>query len=53
MMTLAPMGFAAAVVVATFTDPEADPRQAAIVVIAILSGIALYYARRRKAVRQK
>ncbi|MBA3712343.1 MAG: APC family permease [Pyrinomonadaceae bacterium] len=53
LMTLAPMSFAAAVVVATFTDPEADPRQAATVVIAILSGIALYYARRRKAVRQK
>ncbi|MDQ3651789.1 MAG: APC family permease, partial [Acidobacteriota bacterium] len=53
LMTLTPMSFAVAVVAATFTDPEADPRQAAIVVIAILSGIALYYLRRRKAVRQK
>jgi amino acid transporter len=49
LLTLAPMSFVALVVAATFGDPEADIRQAVVVLLALISGIALYFLRRHKA----
>lgn len=49
LITLTPMCFVALVVLATFSDPEADLRQAVVVLFALVSGIALYFLRRNKA----
>jgi len=53
LITLAPMSFVSLVVVATFGDPETDMRQAAIVMLALVSGVALYFLRRNKAAQGK
>jgi amino acid transporter len=48
LLTIAPMAFASVVLFATLSDPEADLRQIYIVVAAILSGVVLYFLRRKK-----
>ena len=51
LITIAPALFAAAVIIATVSDPEADRKQIAIVLGAMVSGVVLYFLRRSK-VRQ-
>lgn len=48
LITIAPALFAAAVIIATVSDPEADRRQIAIVLGAMASGVVLYFLRRSK-----
>ncbi|MGI8565663.1 MAG: APC family permease [Pyrinomonadaceae bacterium] len=52
LITLTPMGFVALVVAATTSGPEADIRQAVVVLFALVSGVALYFLRRNKAARR-
>jgi amino acid transporter len=47
LITLAPMSFAAAIIWATFSDPETDLRHVGVVLIGLLSGIILYFVRRK------
>lgn len=48
LLALAPIGFASVVLIATLSDAEADLRQVYVVAAAMLSGIVLYFLRRKK-----
>lgn len=48
LLTIAPMAFASVVLFATLSDSEADLRQIYIVAAAMLSGVVLYFLRRKK-----
>ncbi len=48
LLTIAPMAFASIVLFATLSDVEADHRQILAVVIAMASGVVLYFLRRGK-----
>jgi len=48
LITIAPTGFAAIVLFATLSDPEVDYRQITAVVLAMASGVVLYFLRRGK-----
>ncbi|HKC63868.1 MAG TPA: APC family permease [Pyrinomonadaceae bacterium] len=49
LVTLAPISCAVLVAIASVTDPEADKRQVLIVPLLMLSGVLLYFLRRRRA----
>lgn len=48
LLTLAPTAFASIVLFATLSDPEIDYRQVLAVVLAMVSGVVLYFLRRGK-----
>ena len=48
LLTLAPMSFALTVIYATLTDSETNPRHLGIVLIGLLSGVALYFLRKKQ-----
>lgn len=52
-ITLAPTGFVAVVLAASFTDTDSDSRQLLIVLAVIASGVCLYFVRRRHARRSR
>jgi amino acid transporter len=49
LVTVAPMLCAVVLLFVSLTGEDADPKQAAIVAAVIVTGIALYFARRKKA----
>ncbi len=49
LVTLAPLCCAALLLIVSLRGENADPRQALVVCLAILSGIALYFGRRKTA----
>lgn len=51
LLTIAPMIFAATVLAATLTDADADLRQIYVVAAALLGGVVLYFARRKRAAK--
>jgi len=53
LITIAPTCFAILVFIASFQDKSADPRQMLIVCVVILSGVVIYFTRRRKALKNK
>lgn len=53
LISILPAIFAAVVLTATLTDPEADLRQIYVVVFAILSGVVLYFWRRKYSLNKK
>lgn len=52
LLTISPTIFASIVLFATLSDPEADYRQILVVVIAMMSGIVLYFLRKKSALPQ-
>ncbi len=53
LLTIAPMAFAAIVLFATLSDPHADQSQILAVVIAMMSGIVLYFLRKSKVIAEQ
>lgn len=48
LIAIVPIGFASIVLIATLSDAEADLRQIYVVAAAMLSGVVLYFLRRKK-----